>query len=131
MPVTLTPTQRGLAAGVAVAALLIGAFAAGTAQGGGAAPAAAASRTLAVQAADAAGGKITVTGTGGVSGTPDQLTLSMGVQTTGYSVSESIQVTLRTLGTAGTQISDAVRAGGNAVEVDGVSLNLSDTGSLL
>ena len=182
MPVTLTPVQRGLAAGVAVAALLIGAFAAGTAQGGGTAPATAGGRTLAVQAADAAGGKITVTGTGVVSGTPDQLTLSMGVQTTGssvgtalqqanraaravtatltrtgvrrsdiqtsglyiqpdytgtsvlpagYAVSESIQVTLRTLTAAGTQISDAVRAGGNAVEVDGVSLNLSDTGSLL
>ena len=182
MPVTLTPVQRGLAAGVAVAALLIGAFAAGTAQGGGTAPATAGGRTLAVQAADAAGGKITVTGTGAVSGTPDQLTLSMGVQTTGpsvgaalqqanraaravtatltrtgvrrsdiqtsglyiqpdytgtsvlpagYAVSESIQVTLRTLTAAGTQISDAVRAGGNAVEVDGVSLNLSDTGSLL
>jgi uncharacterized protein len=180
MPVTLTPTQRGLAAGVAVAALLIGAFAAGTAQGGGAGPAT--GPTLAVQAADFTSGKITVTGTGVVSGTPDQLTLSMGVQTggssvsaalqranraaravtaalartgvrhsdiqtsglyiqpdytgdsvlpAGYAVSESIQVTLRTLGAAGTQINDAVRAGGNAVEVDGVSLNLSDTGSLL
>lgn len=182
MPVTLTPAQRGLAAGVAVAALLIGAFAAGAAQGSGSAPATAGGRTLAVQAADAAGGKITVTGTGVASGTPDQLALSMGVQTTGssvsaalrqangaaravtaaltrtgvrrsdiqtsglsiqpdytgtsvlpsgYAVSESIQVTLRTLTTAGTQISDAVRAGGNAVEVDGVSLSLSDTGSLL
>jgi uncharacterized protein len=182
MPVTLTPTQRGLAAGVAVAALLIGAFAAGTAQGGGAGPATATGRTLAVQAADFTSGKITVTGTGVVSGTPDQLTLSMGVQTggssvsaalqranraaravtaalartgvrhsdiqtsglyiqpdytgdsvlpAGYAISESIQVTLRTLGAAGTQINDAVRAGGNAVEVDGVSLNLSDTGSLL
>jgi uncharacterized protein YggE len=46
-------------------------------------------------------------------------------------VSESIDVTLRRLATAGTQISDAVRAGGNATVVDGVSLNLSDTSSLL
>jgi uncharacterized protein len=180
MPVTLTPAQRGLAAGAVAAGLLIGAFAAGAAQDGGAATAA--GRTLAVQAASAADGKITVTGTGVVSGTPDQLTLSMGVQTdgpsvstalqranrairavtgalarsgvrpsgvqtsglyiqpdytgpsavpSGYAVSESIQVTLRTLAAAGTQISDAVRAGGNAVEVDGVSLNLSGTGSLL
>jgi len=180
MPVTLTPTQRGLAAGIAAAALLIGAFAAGAAQGGGAATAP--GRTLAVQAANVTGGKITVTGTGVVSGTPDQLTLSMGVQTdgssvsaalqranratravttalartgvrpsdiqtsglyiqpdytgssvlpAGYAVGESIQVTLRTLGAAGTQISDAVRAGGNAVEVDGVSLSLTGTGSLL
>jgi uncharacterized protein YggE len=49
----------------------------------------------------------------------------------GYGVSESIDVTLRTLGAAGTQISDAVRAGGNATRVDGVSLNLDDTSSLL
>ena len=49
----------------------------------------------------------------------------------GYGVSESIDVTLRTLGAAGTQISDAVRAGGNATQVDGVSLNLNDTSSLL
>ena len=87
MPVALTPTQRGLAAGVAVAALLIGAFAAGTAQGSDDGPAATAhGSTLAVQAADVAGGRITVTGTGIVSGTPDQLTLSMGVQTNGSSV---------------------------------------------
>jgi uncharacterized protein YggE len=117
-----------------------------------------------------------------VAGTPDQLTLSMGVQTdgasvraalqranqavravtgalarsgvrhsdiqtsdlyiqpdytgssavpTGYAVSESVQVTLRTLAVAGTQISDAVRAGGNAVVVNGVSLGLGDPGSLL
>ena len=183
MPVTLTPTQRAVAAGAAAAGLLIGAFAAGAAQGGSAAAAATVpGRTLAVQAAAGAGARITVTGTGTVSGTPDQVTLSMGVQTsgssvsaalqranqaaravtgalsrtgvrrsdiktsglsiqpdyasssavpTGYGASESIEVTLRTLGAAGTQISAAVRAGGNATEVDGVSLNLSDTSSLL
>jgi uncharacterized protein YggE len=49
----------------------------------------------------------------------------------GYGVSESIDVTLRTLAAAGTQISGAVRAGGNATQVDGVSLNLNDTSSLL
>ena len=49
----------------------------------------------------------------------------------GYGVSESINVTLRTLAAAGTQISDAARAGGNATRVDGVSLNLNDTSSLL
>jgi uncharacterized protein YggE len=183
MPVTLTPTQRAVAAGAAAAGLLIGAFAAGAAQGGSAAAAATVpGRTLAVQAAAGAGARITVTGTGAVSGTPDQVMLSMGVQTsgssvsaalqranqaaravtgaltrtgvrrsdiqtsglsiqpdyasssavpTGYGASESIEVTLRTLGAAGTQISAAVRAGGNATEVDGVWLNLSDTSSLL
>jgi uncharacterized protein YggE len=171
--VTLTGVQRGLLAGAAAAALLLGAFAAGMAQGG--APAAAA-------AAPSASSKITVTGTGIVSGTPDQLGLSMGVQTSGgtvstaldranaavravtralirngvrasdiqtsglsiqpnyggssqvpdgYGVSESIQVTLRALTTAGRQISAAVAAGGNATVVDGVSLNLSDTSGLL
>src|SRR5262245_10070064 len=184
MPVRLTSTQRALLAGAAAAGVLIGAFAAGAAQGGGdlAAAATAPGRTLAIQtahqAADAGGARITVTGTGAVSGTPDQLMLSMGVQTsdvsvsaalqranqavravtgalartgvrrsdiqtsglsiqpnyagnsalpTGYGVSESIDVTLRRLATAGTQISDAVRAGGNATVVDGVTLNLSDT----
>jgi uncharacterized protein len=183
MPVRLTSTQWALLAGVTAAALLIAAFAAGAAHGGDAASAATVpGRTLAMQAADVAGARITVTGSGAVSGTPDQLLLSMGVRTsdasvgaalqranqavravtgalaragvrrsdiqtsglsiqpnyagnsatpTGYGVSESIDVTLRTLGTAGTQISDAVRAGGNATVVDGVSLNLSGTSSLL
>ena len=79
MPLRLTVTQRALAAGVAAAGLLIGAFAAGAAQGGDPAAAATASgRTLAVQPGTAAGAdgasaaKITVTGTGAVSGTPDQ-----------------------------------------------------------
>lgn len=49
----------------------------------------------------------------------------------GYGVSESIQVTLHQLSTAGSQISRAVRAGGNTTVVDGVSLDLTDTGSLL
>src|SRR5262249_54314191 len=188
MPVRLTPTQRALAAGAAAAGLLIAAFAAGAAQGGGAAAAATvpgpalAAQAAGTAAAARAGGRITVSGSGRVSGTPDELALSMGVQTsgpsvsaalqranqaaravtgaltgtgvrrsdiqtsglsvypdytagsavpTGYAASESIHVTLRTLAAAGTQISAAARAGGDATEVDGVSLNLSDTGPLL
>jgi uncharacterized protein len=178
MPLRLTLTQRALAVGVAAAGLLIGAFAAGGARGDAAMLP---GRAAAAQAA-APGARITVTGTGTVSGTPDQLMLYMGVQTNGssvsaalqranravgavtralartgvrgsdiqtsglsiqpnytgsstapagYAVSESINVTLRTLAAAGTQISDAVRAGGNATQVDGVSLNLNDTSSLL
>jgi uncharacterized protein len=178
MPLRLTVTQRALAAGVAAAGLLIGAFAAGGARGDAATLP---GRAVAAQAA-APGARITVTGTGAVSGTPDQLMLYMGVQTNGssvsaalqranravgavtralartgvrgsdiqtsglsiqpdytgnstipagYGVSESINVTLRALPAAGTQISDAVRAGGNATQVDGVSLNLNDTSSLL
>src|SRR5262249_17117063 len=127
------------------------------------------------------GARITVTGTGNVSGAPNQLVLSMGVQTSGssvagalrqakeavraitrvlthsgvsasgiqtsglsiqpnysssgapsgYAVSEQLSVRLNNLSTAGTQISQAARAGGNATVIDGVSLNLSDTGTLL
>ncbi|HEY1345558.1 MAG TPA: SIMPL domain-containing protein [Streptosporangiaceae bacterium] len=178
MPLRLTVTQRALAAGIAAAGLLIGAFAAGSARGDAATVP---GRTLAAQAA-APGARITVTGTGTVSGSPDQLMLYLGVQAhgpsvsaalqqanraaravtgaltragvrgsdiqtsglsvqpdytggspvpSGYGASESVDVTLRTLAAAGTQISAAVRAGGDATRVDGVSLNLNDTSSLL
>jgi uncharacterized protein YggE len=171
---------------VAAAGLLIGAFTLGTSARS--APPAAASTTAGAAALTAAtapasgGARITVTGTGKVSGVPNQLSLSMGVQTSagsvaaalrqansavravtsalgrtgvraadiqtsglsiypnysgssaapsGYQVSEQITVTLRRLATAGSQISAAARAGGNATVIDGVSLNLSDTSALL
>jgi uncharacterized protein YggE len=185
MAVQFSPVQRAAAAGVASAGLLIAAFALGVGQGS-AAPASAsdaagnAALTAAVPAAGAA--RITVTGTGKVSGVPNQLSLSMGVQTSagsvatalrqanaaarsvaavlrrsgvatsdiqtsglsiypdyssnsgvpsGYQVSEQLTITLRRLSTAGSQISAAARAGGNATTIDGVSLNLSDTSTLL
>jgi uncharacterized protein YggE len=49
----------------------------------------------------------------------------------GYTVSESVTATLRQVSAAGGQIDAAVRAGGNAVTVNGISLNLTDTSSLL
>ena len=185
MAVQFSPVQRAVTAGVASAGLLIAAFALGVSQGS-AAPAAAsdaagnAALTAAVPAAGTA--RITVTGTGKVSGTPDQLSLSMGVQTSAgsvatalrqanaaarsvtavlsrsgvaasdiqtsglsiypnysnssgvpsaYQVSEQLTITLRRLSVAGSQISAAARAGGNATTIDGVSLNLSDTSTLL
>jgi uncharacterized protein YggE len=185
MAVQFSPVQRAAAAGVAAAGLLIAAFALGVGQGS-AAPASAsdtagnAALTAAVPAAGSA--RITVTGTGKVSGVPNQLSLSMGVQTsagsvatalrqantatrsvtavlrrsgvatsdiqtsglsiypnysnssgvpTSYQVSEQLTITLRRLSVAGSQISAAARAGGNATTVDGVSLNLSDTSTLL
>ena len=183
MAVQFSPVQRAVAAGVASAGLLIAAFALGVGQGG-AAPAsasdAAGNTTTVTAAADTA--RITVTGTGKVSGVPNQLSLSMGVQTSagsvatalreanaaarsvaavlrrsgvassdiqtsglsiypnysgssgvpsGYQVSEELTITLRRLSVAGSQISAAARAGGNATTIDGVSLNLSDTSSLL
>jgi uncharacterized protein YggE len=166
---------------VASAGLLIGAFTLGTGQGS-AAPSAAGGPARAVTTAAAGAARITVSGTGTVSGTPNQLVLTMGVQTsaasvagalrqanqaarsvtaaltrsgaassdiqtsglyiqpnysgssgvpTGYGVSEQLTITLRRLSAAGTQISEAVRAGGNATVVDGVSLNLTDTSTLL
>ena len=56
----------------------------------------------------------------GSSGVPD-----------GYQVSEQLTITLRRLSSAGSQISAAAHAGGNATVIDGVSLNLSDTSALL
>ena len=135
-----------------------------------------------VLTASGSGGRITVTGTGTVTGTPNQLVLSMGVQTSassvstaltqanqaarsvisalrsggvsradiqtaglsiqpdyrngspqpvGYAVSEQLTATLRDLAKAGSQIQAAATAGGNATTVNGVSLNLTDTGKLL
>jgi uncharacterized protein len=185
MAVQFSPVQRAVAAGVAAAGLLIAAFALGAGQSS-AAPASAsdpagnAALTAAVPTAGSA--RITVTGTGNVSGAPNQLSLSMGVQTSagsvatalrqanaaarsvtavlrrsgvatsdiqtsglsiypnysnssgvpsGYQVSEQLTITLRRLPVAGSQISAAARAGGNATTIDGVSLNLSDTSTLL
>jgi uncharacterized protein len=204
MTLTRTPGYRAVAVGAAAAALLVGAFAlgatrssgatrsggatssAGPTRGSGTAPAASgpsAAPGLADAQLTASTGpaRITVTGTGTVSGTPDQLVLSMGVQTSAgsvaaalqqadlavsrvtgtlrrsgvaaadiqtsdlsiepnysnnsdtpdsYGVQESLTATLR-MATAGSQISAAVRAGGNLTTVDGISLNLADDSALL
>jgi len=187
MAVQFSSTQRAVAVGVASAGLLIGAFTLGAGQGsaapttsGGAAGNAA--LTAAAAASAPGGSRITVTGTGNVSGVPNQLALSMGVQTSGasvaaalrqansavrsittvlrrsgvaapdvqtsglsiypnysgssgvpdgYQVSEQLTITLRRLSVAGSQISAAARAGGNATVINDVSLNMSDTGPLL
>ena len=49
----------------------------------------------------------------------------------GYTVSEGVSATLRNLGKAGGAITAAVSAGGNAVQVNGISLDLEDNGKLL
>jgi uncharacterized protein len=49
----------------------------------------------------------------------------------GYTVSEGVTATLRDLGKAGAAISAATTAGGNAVQVNGISLDLQDNGKLL
>jgi uncharacterized protein YggE len=50
---------------------------------------------------------------------------------TSYGASESITVTLDNMSTAGAQIDAAVHAGGDAITVNGVSVNLTDTSALL
>jgi uncharacterized protein YggE len=50
---------------------------------------------------------------------------------TSYGVSESMSVTMNQIKKAGIQIDAGVRAGGNAVTVDGVSMNLTSTGALM
>ncbi len=189
MPVTFAPSFRALAVGASTAAVLIGAFALGSASGGATASAPSqggqrppGTRTDVAFTSTTGAARITVTGNGTVTGTPNQLVLSMGVQVSGdtvtaaleqanqaanrvtaalraagvaaadiqtsglsiepnyqansqvpngYQVSESLTATLRRIATAGAQIQDAVQAGGNAVTVDGVSLNLTDTSALL
>jgi uncharacterized protein YggE len=177
MAISIKPGYRAAAIGVASAALLVGAFSIGVSRSGG--PSAEAATLSGTQSTPT---RITVTGTGTVTGTPNQLLLSMGVEVNGgsvssaldqanqavravtaalqrggvaaadiqtsglsiypnyqgnsqipigYSVSESLTATLRNLSTAGGQIEAAVHAGGNAVTVDNISLNLTDDSSLL
>jgi uncharacterized protein len=182
----ISPSIRAAAIGTAAAALLIGAYALGMSRGdapGSARQAAASPGGQGAQLTSAASGaRITVTGTGTVSGTPNQLVVDMGVQVngasvdsalqqagqaadevtsalrahgvaasdiqtsglyiqpnygsssqtpSGYGASESLTTTLVSIGAAGSQIEAAVHAGGNAVTVDGVTLNLTDTSGLL
>lgn len=49
----------------------------------------------------------------------------------GYVVYESVTAKIRDLGKAGDVIGSAVAAGGNAVRVNGISLDLEDTGALV
>ena len=182
------PSLRAVGISGLAAVVLIGAFALGTTRdsaataGRGTAAGRSGSPADAELTSAASPARITVTGSGTVTGTPDQLTLDMGVQVNGaavgpalqqanqdvlrvtaalrgagvtaadiqtsglsiqpryapgsqlpngYQVSESLTGTLVRLAVAGAQIEAAVRAGGNAVTVDDVSLNLADSSGLL
>ena len=186
----MTPSNSALRAvgiGGLAAVVLIGAFALGTSRGSAAGatigrPGSPGRPARAEVDSASTPARITVTGSGTVTGTPDQLTLDMGVQVNGgtvnsalqqanedtarvtsalrdagvaaadiqtsglsiqpayasgsprpdgYAVSESLTATLVRLAAAGAQIEAAVRAGGNAVTVDDVSLNLADSSGLL
>ena len=180
MAISTSPRYVAAATGVAAAALLIGAFTIGTHEGGGASPGAPAAEAATLTSSHSAG-HITVTGTGTVTGVPNQLVVSMTVSATSYDVTsalnsanrdvrnvttalrergvsrsdiqtsdlnispnynnngvvtsygvtESLTATLNHLKTAGGQIGAAVHAGGNAVSIDNVALNLTSTGPLM
>jgi uncharacterized protein YggE len=130
MAITFTPAQRAVAVGGLAAAALIGAFALGSSQSS-AAPSAtgspsgggttAGTRTAAVLTATSGAGRITVTGTGNVTGTPNQLVLSMGVQVNGSSVGSA----LGNANNAVNRVTAALRADGVAakdIQTSGLSI---------
>ena len=92
MIVAIKPVPRAIGIGVAAAGLLIGSFLLGSQRSGAVAtsPARPSGSGSVALTASAAGGKITVTGTGTVTGTPNQLLLSMGVQTSASSVRSAL-----------------------------------------
>lgn len=111
MHLTLTPRLRAIAAGGGAAALLIGAYTLGARPGS--APQSHGARTAVTTAAVGNASpvaRVTVTGTGTVSGTPNQLMLSMGVQVSGSSVSSA----LSQAGQAVRRVTAALRAHGVA-----------------
>jgi uncharacterized protein YggE len=124
MAFTPTPAVRGLAVGAVAAAALIGAFTLGDSRGN-AAPAPSAKSpagTPVLAAATAAStARITVTGTGNVTGTPNQLILDMGVQVTGASVGSA----LGNANAAVNRVTSALRADGVAasdIQTSGLSI---------
>jgi uncharacterized protein YggE len=93
MDVSFSPARRGLVIGGLAAAAVTGVFTLGGC--GSAAPSspagqASASAQPATLAAATGSTRITVTGTGSVTGTPNQLILSMGVQVNGPSVGSAL-----------------------------------------
>ncbi len=152
MASALSPVVRSAIAGTAAAALLIGAFAIGAGRGSaaaaapstGTAGAAPAGRGAALLTASPGSARITVTGTGAVTGTPNQLTLGMGVQVSAPSVASALQqanaavrrvtAALRSRGvaagdiqTAGLYIQPSYRSGSSVPDGYGVSELLTAT----
>ena len=94
MAITFPPAYRAIAVGGLAAAALMGAFALGNSKGDAvpspSAGGASASARLAVLASSTGSARISVTGTGDVTGTPNQLILDMGVQVNGSSVGSAL-----------------------------------------
>ena len=110
----LSSTYRAAAVGVSAAALLIGAFAIGASGSTDAntRTGSAGARPAVLASAGQQPAKITVTGTGTVTGTPNQLVLSMGVQVNGPSVGSALQSANR----ATRRVTRALRARGVAAK---------------
>jgi uncharacterized protein len=130
MAITIKPGYRAPAAGLAAAALLVGSFLLGTAQSGSAAGRATSGRQGAVTllATSGAGGKIIVSGTGTVPGTPNQLILTMGVQVNASSVSTALLEANR----AANRVMTALAAGGVSkadIQTSGLSIQPNYRGS--
>jgi uncharacterized protein len=125
MAITFTPAYRGLAVGGLAAAALIGAFTLGSSQGS-AAPAPSGRQTPtgtqpATLASVTGAARITVTGNGNVTGTPNQLVLAMGVQVNGPSVGSA----LARANDAVSHVTAALRARGVAaadIQTSGLSI---------
>jgi uncharacterized protein YggE len=123
MAVAIHPSPRVIGGVAVAAALLIGAFGCGATRGsastGG--PAQSGSQAGARLTAASAGARITVTGTGMVTGTPNQLTLAMGVQVNGPSVDSALQQANQAV----SRVTAALRAGGVAasdIQTSGLSI---------
>jgi uncharacterized protein YggE len=126
MSASVTPAIRAVALGTASAALLIGAFALGSSRGSAssAGPGQTAGQASARLTSSSAAAKITVTGTGTVTGTPNQLTLDMGVQVNGASVDSALQQASQAV----RQVTAALRAQGVAapdIQTSGLSVQPS------
>jgi uncharacterized protein len=125
MAIAFTPARRGLAVGSLAAAALIGAFTLGSGQGS-AAPASSGGQTPAgpqptTLASVTGAARITVTGDGNVTGTPNQLVLAMGVQVNGPSVGSA----LARANTAVSHVTAALRDRGVAatdIQTSGLSI---------
>jgi uncharacterized protein YggE len=125
MAITFAPAHRALAVGSLAAAALIGAFTLGSSRGsaapppsGGQTPAGRQSAMLASVTGDA---RIAVTGSGNVTGTPNQLALAMGVQVNGPSVGSA----LARANDAVSHVTAALRARGVAaadIQTSGLSI---------
>ncbi len=126
MDISSSPSHRGLVNGGLAALALTGTLALGGCGNGGAAPSSPAgqganSARPATLAAATGSGRISVTGTGTVTGTPNQLVLNMGVQVNGSSVGSA----LASADDAVSRVTAALRGGGVAaadIQTSGLSI---------